>query len=263
VNQDVVKKEMERLHKHAIIAYFVGGRQPNAALQQWTAALQTQLGEWVGLGRELGHGFFQVITRKHEVTQKLLTLTPHRSRWGTCILQTWATGFNPCHPTRLKVPTWVTLRGIPGEFLGEADKIAGGLGDLLASDRRNAHTAEQRFCVALQAGQGWRTQLRITNHTTQEQAIITVDYCNLPIRCRICMSTDHLAKDCQGAMKAQPRPEAKPTDGREQNLPPAPAEWKKPDYSRRQRGIVEQRRRLLRFRSPKAKECIWYRQRRG
>ena len=149
VDQDNVRKEIERLQRHAVIAYFVGGRQSSVILNQWTVAMQAEIGEWVGIRRDLGQGFFQVLTRHSTATQKLLMRTPHRLRWGTCILQTWATGFNASHPTRLKVPTWVTLRGIPGEFLGVAKDIAGGLGELLGSDKRNAFKA-----VALQSGMG-------------------------------------------------------------------------------------------------------------
>lgn len=196
VDQEAVRKETERLQKYAVVAYFVGGRQPSAILNQWIAVMQGEIGEWVGLGRDLGQGFFQVLTRQGVATQKLLMRTPHRSRWGTCILQTWATGFNASHPTQLKVPTWITLRGIPGEYLGVAKEIAGGLGELLGCDRRNASSADQRFCVALQSGLGWTTQLSVTNESTKEKIVISVDYCNLPIRCRLCHSTDHLICEC-------------------------------------------------------------------
>lgn len=108
-------------------------------------------------------------------------------------MKTWATGFNASHPTRLKVPTWVTLRGIPREFLGVGKEIAGGLGELLGCDKRNASLADQRFCVALQSGQGWKT---VTNDSTKEKVVIAVDYCNLPIRCRFCHSTEHLIREC-------------------------------------------------------------------
>ena len=204
VDQEVVRKESERLQKHAIVAYFVGGRQTNAVLTQWVAALQTQTSDWVGLGRDLGKGFFQILTKQAATTQKLLMLTPHRTRWGTSILQTWASGFDSSKPSRLKVPTWVTLRGIPGEFLGVAKDIAAGLGELLGSDKRNACTADQRFCVALQSGQGWKTQLAVHNDITGEKVVILVDYCNLPIRCRCCHSTEHLIKDCPSIKSTPP-----------------------------------------------------------
>lgn len=196
VDQEIVRNESDRLQKLAVVVYFVGGRQTHTALLQWVAALQKQTGDWIGLGRDLGRGFFQILTRQTLATQKLLMLTPHRSKWGTCILQTWMPGFDSSKPSKLKVPTWVTLRGIPGEFLGVAKDIAAGLGDLLGFDKRNDHTADQRFCVALQSGQGWKTQLAVQNEQTQEQILIMVDYCNLPIRCRCCYSTEHLMKDC-------------------------------------------------------------------
>lgn len=92
----------------------------------------------------------------------------------------------------------MTLRGIPGEYLGVAKDIARGLGELLGSDKRNASTADQRFCVALHFGQGWKTQLAVTNDYTGEKVVILVDYCNLPIMCRCCHLTNHLIKDCLG-----------------------------------------------------------------
>lgn len=148
-------------------------------------------------------------------------LTPHRSKWGTCILQTWTTDFDSSKPLRLKVPTWVTLRGIPGEFLGVAKEIAGGLGELLGSDKRNAHTADQRFCVALQAGLGWQTQLAVTNENTGEKIVILVDYCNLPIRCRCCYSTGHLVKDCPGIKtpSAGDQTDGPPAEDRDSSTP--------------------------------------------
>lgn len=145
VDQTAVKKEMEHLQRHAILAYFVGGRQPTSVLNQWISALQVQVEDWVGLGRDLGKGFFKVLAHQPATTQKLLMYTPHRSRWGTCILQTWTTSFDSSKPSRLKIPTWVTFRGIPGEFLGVAKEIAGGLGELLGNDTRNSATADQRF----------------------------------------------------------------------------------------------------------------------
>lgn len=59
VDQEIVRKETQRLQKHAVVAYFVGGRQAPAVLAQWIAAIQTHIGEWAGLGRDFGKGFFR------------------------------------------------------------------------------------------------------------------------------------------------------------------------------------------------------------
>lgn len=79
-----------------------------------------------------------------------------------------------------------------------ASQIASGLDMLLGSDSRNATSVDQRFCVALEARAGWRTTLLVTNELSGAASEITVDYCNLPIRCRFCLSIEHLVKDCKG-----------------------------------------------------------------
>ena len=58
VDQEIVAKETIRLQRHTVVAYFVGGRQQQAILNQWISAISAEIGEWVGLGRDLGQGFF-------------------------------------------------------------------------------------------------------------------------------------------------------------------------------------------------------------
>jgi len=45
VDQQNVQRESERLQKHAVVAYFVGGHQPTASLAPWMAAIQSQIGD--------------------------------------------------------------------------------------------------------------------------------------------------------------------------------------------------------------------------
>jgi hypothetical protein len=160
-------------------------------------------------------------------------LTPHRSKWGTCILQTWTPNFNSSKPVGLKVPTWVTLKEVRGEFLGVADQIAADLGEVVGSDKRNAYCTDPSFCVALTSGEGYRSQLSVTNECTGLVSIVDVDYGNLPIKCRFCASLAHLVKDCpaisENRKDGKERSEAKSgsragTSQKESDtvLPPAP-----------------------------------------
>jgi hypothetical protein len=89
--------------------FFVGDKPAIEILQQCLAAVQLQIGDWIGLKRDLDRGFFQNLTRQTSTTQKLLMLTPHHSKWGTCIIQMWASGFNANYLSQLKVHTWVIL----------------------------------------------------------------------------------------------------------------------------------------------------------
>lgn len=107
VNQVIVRRDTLHLQKHTILAYFVGGMQPAQAVSQWLTALQAEVGAWIGLERDSGCGFFQIYTKSLVVTPKVMMLILHRSRWGTCILQTWTPNFNSSKPVGLKIPTWV------------------------------------------------------------------------------------------------------------------------------------------------------------
>ncbi|KAG0556684.1 hypothetical protein KC19_11G071700, partial [Ceratodon purpureus] len=159
--------------------------------------IQCQVGGFVSIGRNLGRGFFQLRTKDSGTVQKLLTLTPFKSRWGNCVMQNWVPNFNPANPRGLKIPTWVTLRRVPDEFQCVARQIAEGLGEVLGGDRKNSILEDQRFCIALPAGDGWATTVEVVNDATGEQSSIIVDYTNLPIRCRFCLDTEHKAKDCR------------------------------------------------------------------
>ena len=86
VNQSNVKRDIEHLRKHAILAYFVGGRQRSHVVSHWISTLQIEIGAWVGIGHNLGRGFFHIYTKSLVTTQKILMLMLHRSKWGTCIL---------------------------------------------------------------------------------------------------------------------------------------------------------------------------------
>jgi hypothetical protein len=88
------------------------------------------------------------------------------------------TDWTPC-------PTWITLK-----------EIARGLGELVGSDKRNTYCSDQRFCVALNAGNGYKAEVGVNNESTGVQSHIMVEYGNLPIRCRFCWAFNHLLKDC-------------------------------------------------------------------
>lgn len=196
VDQHMVRREMEYLSRHVLLAYFVGGRPPQHSISPWLELVQRQVGGYVAIGRNLGRGFFQLRAKDFGIVQKLLTLTPFKSRWGNCVMQNWVPNFNSANPKGMKIPTWITLRRVPDEFQCVARQIAEGLGEVLGGDKKNSTLEDQRFCIALTAGDGWATTVDVVNGVTGEQSSIIIDYTNLPIRCRFCFETIHKAKDC-------------------------------------------------------------------
>lgn len=87
VDQRMVRREMEYLSRHVLLAFFVGGRPSQHSLPHWIESVQCQVGGYVAIGRNLGRGFFQLRTKDAGIAHKLLTLTPFKSRWGNCVMQ--------------------------------------------------------------------------------------------------------------------------------------------------------------------------------
>ena len=117
--------------------------------------------------------------------------TPHYSKWGTSILQPWCAGFNP-----RKMLVWVTLKDVPGEYRSSAMELAESLEPVLGKNRGNLLYNNQNFCLALIAVEPFPLQIEIVNPVNGKVSYIAMDYNNLPIRCRHCLSTSHLVKEC-------------------------------------------------------------------
>lgn len=105
VDQVAVRKEEAYLQQHVFLAYFMGGRPVSYQLDQWIAALQRLIGGWTAVGRNLGRSFFQLRVKDPGMLQKLLMLSPFKSRWGTCVMQGWIPNFNATNPKGILVPT--------------------------------------------------------------------------------------------------------------------------------------------------------------
>ena len=83
--------------------------------------------------------------------------------------------------------------------------MAGSLGTVLGCHRGNSTCVDQKFCVAVKTGVRFDMTLEAVNPVNGEISLIQVDYNNLPIRCRYCLSTSHLDKNCP-SVTGQKRP---------------------------------------------------------
>lgn len=201
LDKSKVLKEAEYFQKFVIIAYFVGGSLSYASLQEWINGLRKDINDDCRIGREIGNGFFQIVTKTETTTQFFLMLSPHLSRWGTSILQPWVTNFNPSKPIGLKLPVWITLKGVRDELLSNAQDLPTGIEVVLGRSRNNVNSADQKFYVAVQARRPFDLEIVTDNPVTNEEVEIQVDSNNLPIRCRLCMSTTHLIKNGERATR--------------------------------------------------------------
>ena len=95
----------------------------------------------------MGKGYFILSGDNEDVLSNALMLTPFRSKWGTCMLQSWAPEFNPDNPSNLAFSTWVSLRNMPFEHQDQALAIVESLGEVIGMDMENDKAKDPRFCV--------------------------------------------------------------------------------------------------------------------
>ena len=145
-----------------------------------------------------GEGVFFILSGDdRDALNNALLMLPFKSKWGTCLIQSWVPGFNLENPSNLAFPTWVSLRNMPFEHQDQAIEIAETLGEVIGSDTSNDTAKDPRFCINLEISKGWATSidLEMENGLMPPQRIM-VDYDELPIRCRACLSWKHKASEC-------------------------------------------------------------------
>ena len=126
-------------------------------------------------------------------------LSPYKSKWGTCMIQSWVPGFNPDNPSNLVFPTWVALRRLPFDHHDQTLSLAKMRGEVIGIDTSNEWAKDPRFCVNLMVSKGWVTSidLEIKDRILPSQKVV-VDYDKLP---KACHSWQHRVRDCNEMQK--------------------------------------------------------------
>ena len=212
VNTEKLLAHIAELKNQLLICKFVGPKPPPPhAMKLWIQALNEELqGSTLTFCRNVGKGYFILSGDDEDALSNALMLTPFRSKWGTCMIQSWVPGFNLANPSNLAFPTWVSLRNMPFEHQDQALAIAESLGEVIGMDTANDNAKDPRFCVNLEISKGWVTciDLECEGGVLAPQKIM-VDYDKLPIRCRVCLSWNHKASDCKEGMRRPMRMQEK------------------------------------------------------
>ena len=202
-----VKARIALLKEQLLIAKFVGPKPSSQDLERWLQGLNQKLrGSVLSFCMNVGKGFFFLKGQDSDVVNNALMLSPYKSKWGTCMIQSWVPGFNPDNPSNLAFPTWVALRRLPFEHLDQALAIAETLGEVIGIDTMNETAKDPRFCVNLMVTKGWVTSIDLESEdgTLPTQKVL-VDYDKLPMRCKACQSWKHRVKDCNEIQKRHVR----------------------------------------------------------
>ena len=148
----------------------------------------------------VGKGYFFLKGEDADALNNALMLSPYKSKWGTCMIQSWVPGFNPDNPSNVAFPTWVALRRLPFE---QALAIAETLGEVFGWDTSYETARDPRFCVNHMVNKGSVTNIDMETKEsgTFPNQKMPVDYDKLPMRCKACHSWKHRVRDCNETQK--------------------------------------------------------------
>jgi hypothetical protein len=142
-----------------------------------------------------GNGFFYLRTDCAATTQWLLVQTPHLFPGGTALYQPWVKGFNPSRPLGVYIPTWISLVGLPLEYIKFAGCIASVVGKVLWEEASASCDSPPRFCVGLDLTQGWISAV-LAYSPADGHAIIHIEYDSVQLHCQRCHSHQHSQEAC-------------------------------------------------------------------
>ena len=188
------------LREKLLIGKYVGPKPTPQIMRLWLQSLNPELkGCTLLFCMNVGKGYFFLEGNDQDVLCNALMLSPYKTKWGTCMLQSWVPGFNPDNPSNLPFPTWIALQNLPFEHHDQALSIAGTRGEVIGIDTANETARAPRFCVNLKVDKGWVTNIMLESEegVVPPQEVM-VDYDKLPLRCRACHSWKHKVRDCKG-----------------------------------------------------------------
>ena len=203
VNTDKLLARIEVLKEQLLIGKFVGPKPNPHAMKLWIQTLNHEIGDnALSVCRNVGKSYFLIECKDKDALNNALMVSPFRSNWGTCMIQSWVPGFNPDNPNSLAFPTWISLRNLPHEHQDQAISIAESLGEVIRMDTTNENAKDPRFCINLGISKGWATSIElITKGGILPPHTVLIDYDRLPIRCRVCLCWKHKASDCTEIQK--------------------------------------------------------------
>lgn len=144
------------LKEQLLITKFVGLKPNSQAFEIWLQTMNHELKiNALYFCRNVGKGYFFLNNTESGMVHKALMLFLVKTKWGTCMLQSWVPRFNPYNPNNLAFSMSVRLRNLPHVHHDQAHDIVKSLGEVIGIYCLNMATRDPMFCFNLNArGQG-------------------------------------------------------------------------------------------------------------
>ena len=179
------------------IGKFLGLWPSEKVLIAWINAVWKPKGHFdLQLGAK---GFFTIVFFNLEDRTRIFEGGPYFFNSAGLYLRIWKERFNPDLEDLSIVPVWIRLYSLPTEFWEPEilEAIGNSLGTFVkAADQtiKARYTSFARICVYLNVSNDLPEAVNLT--WLDEVWRQTLDYENLPFRCKICHEHGHLLRDC-------------------------------------------------------------------
>lgn len=211
---EIIEKKSQYYIDHALIGKFLDLWPSEKALIAWIYAVWKPKGHYdLQLGAK---GFFTIVFFNLEDRTRIFEGGPYFFNSAGLFLRIWKERFNPDLEDLSIVPVWIRLYSLPTELWEPEilEAIGNSLGTYVkAADQtiKARYTSFARICVYLNVSRDLPEAVNLT--WLDEVWRQTLDYENLPFRCKICHEHGHLLRNCPKNLKDSGSDPKSKTDG--------------------------------------------------
>ena len=191
------RENVQYLKDHALIGKFIGFWPNEKALSWWINTTWKPQGHYdLQLGAK---GFFTVVFFNPEDRVRIFDNGPYFFHSAGLYLRIWKDRFNPDTENMTIAPVWLRLYSLPTEYWKEEilTDIGNALGEFVKISEQTKqvrYVSYARLCVYLDISKDLPEAIELTHD--DEEWVQTIDYEQLPFRCRRCHEHGHLFRYC-------------------------------------------------------------------
>ena len=200
--EEILKREVSRLHSYSIVCRIIGLRPNRGDLRDLLqAAFQHRIGKIVDV-QFLGHAFYHLELDTAESVVVMLNANTINIRNAIACFMPWKPGFDPVemlNSGHRLTPISVVFPRIPKEYMAVLPSIAARIGTILPPREETIGmklTGYPSIRILVSSIENLPTQVLLPSLTGNSTFMQKLEYIGMPGQCFYCKQQGHVLKDC-------------------------------------------------------------------